>query len=90
MDKKLRKIIKGEYNIRIVSNSLSKTRIKILESINNNAGARLGNIQRGTATPMDKDLVGEALGFRSVCLFSGLDDRELKRLWDKSNLEYSL
>jgi hypothetical protein len=69
---------------------LSKTRIKILEHINNNAGFRLGNIQRGLGAPADKDLLGEALGFRSLCLFSGLDDKELKRLWDNSNLEFSL
>jgi hypothetical protein len=70
--------------------NLSKTRLKILTYINNNAGFRLENIQRGTATPIDKELVGEALGFRSLCLFSGLDDKELKRLWNNSNLEYSL
>jgi len=69
---------------------MTKTRLKILTHINNNASFRLSNIQRGTATPADKELIGEALGFRSLCLFSGLDDRELKRLWDNSNLEYSL
>lgn len=69
---------------------LTKTRIKILESINLNAGARLFNVQNNTATEKDKDLLGEALGFRSLCLFSGLDDKILKRLWDESNLEYSL
>ncbi len=69
---------------------LSKVRIKILESINNNASFRLGNIQRGTGSLMDKYLVGEALGFRSLCLFSCLTDKEIKRLWDDSNLEYSL
>jgi hypothetical protein len=69
---------------------ISKIRLKILEHINNNAGAGLGNIQRGTATDMDKNLVGEALGFRSLCLYSGLNDKKLKQLWDNSNLEYSL
>lgn len=69
---------------------LSKTRQKILSNISNNIGFRLGNIQRGTATPADKNLVGEALGFRSLCLFSGLDDKELQRIWNNSNLEFSL
>ena len=69
---------------------LSKTRIKILEHINANAGHRLGNVQRGTASQMSKGLLDEALGFRSLCLFSGLDDKKLKQLWDRSNLEYSL
>lgn len=70
--------------------TLSKTRVDILESINAKAGARLGNVQRGTATEKDWDLLNEALGFRSLCLYSGLGDKELKRLWDASNLEYSL
>ena len=70
--------------------SLSKVRIKILKHINNNAGFRLDNVNRGVGNVADKELLGEALGFRSLCLFSGLDDRELKRLWDKSNLEFSL
>lgn len=69
---------------------LSKIRKNILEFINNHAGFRLSNINRGVGTPVDKDLLGEALGFRSLCLFSCLDDRELKRLWDNSNLEYAL
>lgn len=69
---------------------MSKTRLKILTCINNNAGARLGNVQRGTATEADKGLLGEALGFRSLCLFSCLDDKTLKRLFDRSNLAYSL
>ena len=71
-------------------NTISKTRIKILESINNNGGSRLFNVKNGTATELDKELLNEALGFRSLCLFSCLDDRELKKLWDESNLEYSL
>jgi hypothetical protein len=69
---------------------ISKTRIKILEFINNHAGFRLDNVKRGVCSPADKDILDEALGFRSLCLFSGLDDKELKRLWDKSNLEFSL
>lgn len=48
------------------------------------------NTQNGTATVADKELLGEALGFRSLCLFSGISDEELKRAWDASNLEYSL
>ena len=69
---------------------MNKLRIKILEHINNNIGTRLGNIKRGTATLADKNLVEEALGFRSLCLFSGLDDKELKKLWDNSYLKFSL
>jgi hypothetical protein len=73
-----------------VSIKLSKTRIRILEFINNHAGFRLDNVNRGVGSLADKELLGEALGFRSLCLFSGLDDKELKRLWDNSNLEFSL
>jgi len=69
---------------------LSKTRIKILEAININGSARLFNVKNNTATEMDKNLLNEALGFRSLCLFSKLKDKELKSLWDKSGLEYNL
>ena len=69
---------------------LTKTKRKILQCINDNIGFRLGNIQRGTQTFMDKELVDEALGFRSLCLFSALTDNDLRRLWDNSNLEFSL
>jgi hypothetical protein len=69
---------------------ISKTREKILRHISDNIGCRLANIQRGTASLVDKDLVEEALGFRSLCLFSCITDEQLKRIWDNSNLEYSL
>lgn len=62
----------------------------ILEHIANKAGFRLLNTQNGTATVADKELLGEALGFRSLCLFSNINDEDLKRVWDASNLEYSL
>lgn len=70
--------------------SKRKTREYILQFISETIGWRVGNIKRETATQMDKDLVNEALGFRSLCLFSCLDDKELKRLWDGSNLEFML
>ena len=69
---------------------MTRTRIKMLEHINNNAGWRLKKIQQGLATNIDKELVVEALGFRCLCLFSCLRDRELKRLWDLSSLEFAL
>ncbi len=69
---------------------MTPIRKRILEHISDNIGCRLGNIQRGTATPADRDLVEEALGFRSLCLFSCLDDSSLRKIWDNSNLEYSL
>lgn len=74
----------------IVKNEMTKIRIKILESINNKAGFRFLNVKNNTANSVDKELLNEALGFRSLCLFSVLSDQELKRLWDKSGLEYRL
>jgi hypothetical protein len=65
-------------------------REKILQHISNNIGWRIGNIQRGTASVLDKQLVDEALAFRSLCIFANLDDKQLKRLWDESNLEFML
>ena len=49
---------------------MSPTRIKILEFINNHAGFRLDNINRGVGSAADKELLGEALGFRSLCLLA--------------------
>ena len=69
---------------------MSKTREEILGIINRSAGARLANVQNGTASLADRELLDEALGFRSLCLFSCLDDKTLKEIWDKSGLEYSL
>ncbi len=65
-------------------------RQQILKHIANQAGCRLLNVQNGTASVADKELLGEALGFRSLCLFSNISDEDLKRQWDASNLEYSL
>jgi hypothetical protein len=62
----------------------------ILEHISENIGVRLDNVRRGVGSVADKELVDEALGFRSLCLFSAADDESLKRAWDNSNLEYSL
>ena len=70
--------------------SKRKTREYILQFISETIGWRVGNIKRGTATEMDKQLVNEALGFRSLCLFSCLDNKDLQKLWDDSNLEYML
>ena len=69
---------------------ITKTRRKILEYINNNGGWRLKKIQQGLASNLDKELLDEALGFRSLCLFSNLSDKDLQRLWNNSNLEFAL
>lgn len=65
-------------------------REQIMENIAANIGTRLGNIERGTASEMDIDLVNEALGFKSLCLYSSATDESLKAAWDKSHLEYAL
>ncbi|MFA4871391.1 MAG: hypothetical protein WC623_24545 [Pedobacter sp.] len=69
---------------------MSKARQKILSIISSSIGFRVSNIQRGTASEADKRLVSEALGFRSLCLYSVLEDKDLKQLWFDSNLEFSL
>lgn len=53
-------------------------------------GFRMLNIQNGAASIADKELLDEALGFRSLCIFSNISDGDLRRAWDDSNLEYSL
>lgn len=62
----------------------------ILEHIAANAGFRLLAVQNATATAADKELLDEALGFRSLCLYSNISDHDLRIAWDNSNLEYSL
>ncbi len=61
---------------------------KLLQEINNTIAPKLFNIQHGTASEMQKQIVSECLGFRSLILFSVLDIREIRRLWDKTNLAY--
>ena len=60
------------------------------EHIADHAGFCLLNVQNDTANTMDRELLEEALGFRSICLFSNISDEDLKRAWDDSNLEYFL
>lgn len=48
------------------------------------------NVQNGTASAADQELLEEALAFRSLCLFSSIGDEDLKQAWDHSNLEFSL
>lgn len=63
----------------------------IIDFVNENAGWRMSNVERGTASHADKQLLDEALAFRSIAIFgTGMEDSELKRLWQESNLEYSL
>ncbi len=62
----------------------------ILDHINAQAGFRLLNVQNGTASAADQELLEEALAFRSLCLFSSIGDEDLKQAWDHSNLEFSL
>ena len=62
----------------------------ILEHTAVNAGFRLFNVQNGTASAVDKEILDEVLGFRSLCLYSNISDEDLKTAWDNSKLEYSL
>jgi hypothetical protein len=61
---------------------------KLLKEIEAVVTPKLWNIRNGTATEMEKRVVSECLGFRSLILFSCLGIRKIKRLWEKSNLRY--
>jgi riboflavin biosynthesis pyrimidine reductase len=61
---------------------------KLLDEIKNTIAPKLFNIQHGTASEMQKQIVSECLGFRSLIFFSVLDIREIRRLWDKTNLKF--
>jgi hypothetical protein len=61
---------------------------KLLKEIEIVAAPKLWNIQHGTATEKEKQVVRECSGFRSLVLFSCLSIREIKRMWERSNLGY--
>ena len=61
---------------------------KLLKEIEAVVTPKLWNIRNGTATEKEKQVVRECSGFRSLVLFSCLSIREIKRMWERSNLGY--
>lgn len=51
-------------------------------------GPKLFNIEHGTASEREKQIVRECLGFLSLIQFSVLDINEIVKLWEDSNLAY--
>jgi len=49
---------------------------------------KLFNIEHGTATERERQVVAECLGFISLIKFSCLPLKDIKRLWENSGLKF--
>jgi hypothetical protein len=49
---------------------------------------KLFNVNHGTASEMEMQIVQECLGYLSLIKFSCLKPAEIKRIWDKTNLKF--
>ena len=61
---------------------------KLVVEINNVLAPKLFNIKQGTATERERQVASECMGFISLIKFSCLDSKEIKRLWEKSELGF--
>lgn len=70
------------------SELMDKITVKLLTEIENTVAPKLFNINHGTASEMEKQIVQECLGFISIIKYSCLKPAEIRRIWDKTNLKY--
>jgi len=61
---------------------------KLISEIHTCAGPKLFNIEHGTASERERQIVCECLGFLSLIQFSMLGINEIVKLWEDSNLAY--
>ena len=61
---------------------------QLLDEIQNTCGAKKFNLEHGTINEREKDVLSECLGFLSLISYSCMPIKEIKRIWDKSNLKY--
>ena len=64
----------------------SKELIQLKQEINSVAGPKLFNIQHGTANEREWEIYEECMGFVSLIKYSVLSTRQIKEIWDRSNL----
>ena len=64
----------------------SKELLQLKQEINSVAGPKLFNIQNGTASERDWEIYEECMGFVSLIKYSILSTRQIKEIWDRSNL----
>ena len=67
---------------------MDKTTAKLLSEIEGVIAPKLFNINNGTASEMEKQIVQECLGYLSMIKYSCLKPAEIKRIWDNTNLAY--
>jgi hypothetical protein len=67
---------------------MSKYRDKLLSEIESTVAAKLFNIQHGTATKRETQIVKECSGFISLLNHSVLTPKEVYGLWKRSGLVY--
>ncbi len=65
-----------------------KIKQKLLDEIQNCAGAKKFNLQHGTINGREKDILFECLGFLNMISYSCVPIKEIKRIWDNSNLAF--
>jgi hypothetical protein len=63
-------------------------REKLLTEIANTCAFRLGNIERGTASRMDREIVAECQGYISLLNYSVLTAKEVYEFWKNTNLGF--
>ncbi len=72
----------------MISNQTKGDRTVLLEEVNNVIRPKLFNINNGTASEREKQIVQECMGFRSLIMFSVLTTKEIRKLWDDSSLGF--
>ena len=65
-----------------------KAATSLLKEIEYVVAPKLFNINNGTASEMEKQIVQECLGYLSMIKYSCLKPAEIKRIWDNTNLAY--
>lgn len=63
-------------------------RTKLLEEVNSVIRPKLFNINNKTASEREVEIVKECMGFRSLIMFSALTTKEIRKLWDDTNLGF--
>jgi hypothetical protein len=61
---------------------------KLLLEIDQVINPKLFNISLGTATKLEKDIVKECFGFRSLVLYSVMSIGDIKKIWEDSGLKF--
>lgn len=68
---------------------MDKATVRLIEEIEGTITPKLFNIDHGTASEREKQVVQECLGFLSIIKYSRMKTAEVKQIWDESNLGYA-